>query len=316
MLNVLIYGSGAIGSLIGYILAEIGRNEGGTIENVALLGRAGHMRRVKETGLKIDLIDGQRTLRFRNCFSSIEELNRSNFVPQVVVVCVKTYSLPEVCREITGSGMLDGLLKGCIFILLMNGMGNLEIFDIPGASVYEGVTSSGVKFSEDGRIELKGIAKTVFEKEIPEHIKRFLKARFEEKGFEIEFPQDFKVQQWQKLIANAVINPITAITMEKNGIVLSKPLEGTVERIVKECVAVAAMEGFDLKEGDALRSVCSVAEKTSMNTSSMLWDVQRGGRTEIDSINGYVVGLAKKRATIAPVNETLYALVKSLENKG
>ncbi len=135
--------------------------------------------------------------------------------------------------------------------------------------------------------------------------------RFEEKGFEIEFASDFKSQQWSKLFANAVINPITALTREKNGIVLSRHLEETVERIVDECIAVAEKEGLDLDRSEVLKFVCSIAEKTSMNTSSMLQDVLKGNRTEIDSINGYVIRLAKKHAIDVPVNETLYALVKS-----
>jgi len=41
----------------------------------------------------------------------------------------------------------------------MNGMGNKEMLNLPPERVYEGVTSIGVKFSEDGSVELKGIAK-------------------------------------------------------------------------------------------------------------------------------------------------------------
>jgi 2-dehydropantoate 2-reductase len=314
MANVLVYGSGAIGSLVGYLLSEIDEHECSSIENVGLLGRAGHIQRVREHGLKISFFEGQRTLRFKHCLSSLAELDRSDFFPDIVVVCVKTHTLPEVYREIAESGMLDGRFKGSIFILLMNGMGNREMFDISSAEVFEGVTSNGVRFSEDGLIEIKGIAKTVFEDGMPDEAKQFLKDRFLEKGFEIEFSHDFKTQQWNKLIANAVINPITALTREKNGIVLSGHLEGTVKRIVGECVDVAVKEGLFLDEGDALKSVYSVAEKTSMNTSSMLQDVLKGRGTEIDSINGYVVRLAKRHGISAPVNETLHALVKSLEN--
>jgi 2-dehydropantoate 2-reductase len=45
----------------------------------------------------------------------------------------------------------------------------------------------------------------------------------------------------------------------------------------------------------------------------MLQDAQKGKATEIDSINGYVIRLAKKRGIPVPINETLYSLVKSME---
>lgn len=311
MAKVLVYGAGAIGSFIGYLLSEIDENEGCTIENVALLGREGHIQKTKENGLRINFFEGQRTFGFKHCFSSLDELGISDFSPDIVMVCVKTHSLPGLCREINESGILDGKLKHSCFILLMNGMGNRERFDIPSAAVFEGVTSNGVKFSKDGLIELKGKAKTILEGGISEEMKQFMKTRFEEKGFEIEFAHDFKRHQWSKLFANAVINPITAITREKNGIVLSKHLEDTVERVVEECVAVARKDGLDIDKSEVLKFVYSVASKTSMNTSSMLQDVLKGRRTEIDSINGYVIRLAKKNAIPVPTNETLYALVKS-----
>ena len=178
--------------------------------------------------------------------------------------------------------------------------------------VYEGITSFGVKFSKDGQIELKGKGKTVLEERINAKEKEFLKARFEEKRFEIEFAPDFKKHQWNKLIVNSVINPISALTGKENGIVLSDLLRETVKNIVKECVIVAGKEGIKADNESVLEVVYSVAKKTSQNTCSMLQDVKKKKMTEIDSINGYVIKLAKKHKIDVPVNETLYGLVKSL----
>lgn len=313
MVNVLIYGSGAIGTLVGYLLSEI-EPEGKAIKNVCLLGRVGHIQEIKKHGIRINFFEGPRAFKFKYCFSCLDELGKSDFSPEIVIVCVKTYSLPIVRHELIESGMLDSKLKNAIFILLLNGMGNAETFNLP-VTIFEGVTSNGVKFSEDGLIELKGKGKTIFENGIPDEIKQFMKAQFVEKGFEIEFAHDFRIHQWNKLFANAVINPITAITRAKNGIVLSKHLEGTVERIVDECVAVSGKEGLNFDKIDVLKFVYTVAEKTSMNTSSMLQDVLKGNRTEIDSINGYVIRLAGKHAISVPLNEALYGLVKSIENR-
>jgi 2-dehydropantoate 2-reductase len=230
-----------------------------------------------------------------------------------VIVCVKTYSLPGLLQDLIASGMLSGKLKGVDFILLMNGMGNRETFTITSDHVYEGVTSNGVKFSEDGLIELKGKGETVFEDAINPEIRYFMKERFEEKGFEIKFAADFKSYQWNKLFVNSVINPITALTRRQNGVVLSKSLRKTIERIVGECVSVAVEEGCPSDKNSVLNLVYSVASKTSLNTSSMLQDLEKGKKTEIDSINGYVIGLAKRYSISAPVNETLYSLVMLIE---
>ena len=334
MTKVLIYGAGAIGSFFGYLLSEGESKDGagsaaeeGTgadrseavprpaVEEVALLGRPGHIERIRERGLLVTLAekDSPLSIRFRYAFAGLGEFAQSDFAPEVVIVTVKTYSLPVVAKEIRESGLLAGKLSDARFILLMNGMGNRERFDLPAARVYEGITSAGVVFAGDGRIELKGRGKTVFEAGIGEDLERFIEARLDEKGLLAEFAEDFRRQQWMKLFANAVINPITALTREKNGIVLSPHLAPVVELIVQECVAVAEKEGESFDELAVLDFVRAVAENTAANTSSMLQDVLRGSETEIDAINGFVLDRARKYGVEAPANETLWGMVKAVE---
>ena len=324
MAKVLIYGAGSIGSFFGYLLSEVVVGDGGKeenrtpiVENVALLGRRGHIGKIREKGLEVALTEGDipLSIRFRYTFADLDELARSEFVPEVVVVNVKTPSLTAIAKEIKESGLLANKLSDAWFVLLMNGMGNRERFDLPDDRIFEGITSIGVVFSGEGGIELKGRGKTVFEAEIGEDLKEFLEVRLSEKGFVAEFAVDFRAQQWMKLFANAVINPITALTREKNGIVLSEHLAGVVETIVGECVAVAEKEGQKFDEREVLKFVRNVAKETSANTSSMLQDVLRGRWTEIDSINGYIFDIAAKHDTKVLANEMLCGLVKAIETR-
>ena len=292
MTRVLIYGAGAIGSIVGYILSEYA-NGRGMAENVAILGRKSHIQKIKESGLKISTPD-QITIAFRHCFSSLEELSQSSFRPDLVIICVKTYSLPRVRDEIFRSRALTGALKDARFCLLMNGMGNKETLNISSHEVYEGITTIGAGFFDDGRIELKGRGKTLFESRVPSEVQAFLKARFEEKGFQAEFSPDFKKQQWNKLFINAANNPITALTRMKNKVVLSEMLRNTVEEAIEECARVAEKEGYPVDKKSVLDLFLSVVAINSENTSSMLQDVLKGKRTEIDSINGYIVKTGKK----------------------
>lgn len=320
MTNVLIYGAGAIGSFVGYLLRTLSQSDGPEIENVALLGRASHMQKILKDGLRINFPDSShfpdstQLLQFKYCFENLDDLKESDFHPELVIVCVKTYSLPNVCIELKESGLLQERLKNAMFLLLMNGMGSKETFEkMTGLSpgrVQEGITSVGVRFTGDGLIELKGLGKTIIGGEIRakggQSQKEFLEFRFRESGLEIEFAPDFKRHQWDKLFVNSVINPITAITGQENGIVLSNQLRGTVQNIIREGVRVAQREGLEADVDRILEVVYSVAEKTSHNTSSMLQDVQKKKMTEIDSINGYIIQLARKYDIKVPVNEALY----------
>lgn len=318
MTDILIYGAGAIGSFLGYLLSEMpGKNaaERKRIENVALLGRAGHISAIKEQGLHVDLGETREVLFFRHCFSSLNEFKASDCHPRLVIVCVKTYSLPDLSRELKESGLLEERFKESLFILLMNGMGNREAFLKSGldpARLQEGITSLGALLAGEGRVELKGRGKTVLQNQIGREDRQFLEKRFSEKGFEIEFSPDFQRQQFLKLLVNAAINPITALTRQQNGVVLHPALRGTVQRVVAEAVAVAAAEGLTISQKEALELVLSVAEKTAANTSSMLQDVLRGRKTEIEAINGYIFRRAGEHGIAAPVNETLYGMVKSI----
>jgi 2-dehydropantoate 2-reductase len=315
MIRALIYGAGAIGSFVGFLLSDIQAMNGQPVDNVALLGRKGHIDEIRANGLKIGLFEGTKSVGFKNCFSSLSELDRSNFAPDLVIICVKTHSLRRVRDEIMKSGLLEVKLRDATFVLLMNGMGNKELFALPSENVFEGITSIGVKFSKDGMIELKGTAKTVIEDGIGAEIKEFLTQRFSSNNLEIEFVPEFKAHQWNKLFVNSVINPITALTGGNNGIVLSEQLKSTMEKTVKECIEVARMEGIDAEADAVLEFVRSVALKTSMNTSSMLSDTINRKKTEIESINGYVIRTAKKHNISVPVNETLYALIKTIEKR-
>jgi len=314
MADVLIYGAGAIGSFIGYLLSDALDLDGSKVENVALLGRESHINRIRDLGLQIDLPEGREIVPFRHCFTGLDDLIASDFCPEIIIVCVKTYSLLAVCDELKKSGLLQGRMKNALFILLMNGMGNREVFDeldLPDSQVLEGITSLGVKLSEDGRVELKGKGKTILQDEVGVDKKKFMRDRFFEKGCEMEFAQDFKEHQYNKLFVNSVINPITALTRRENGVVLSSALKNTVEGAVREAVSVAAREGIMRDEKSVIEVVYSIAEKTFGNTSSMLQDILKGRMTEIDSINGYLIRLAKKHTIEVPVNEALYGLVKS-----
>ncbi len=82
---------------------------------------------------------------------------------------------------------------------------------------------------------------------------------------------------WQKLLINAGLNALTALTGLTNGELLSDPeLVATVRRLVAEAAAVARAENVALSEGDPFDLVRAVAEATRSVRSSMLQDIDAG----------------------------------------
>jgi 2-dehydropantoate 2-reductase len=99
---------------------------------------------------------------------------------------------------------------------------------------------------------------------------------------------------WAKLVVNAAINPVTALAGRPNGMLLDDAeARARAFALAREAAAVAAAAGVVLPYGDPTERVLAVARATAANRSSMLQDLERGTRTEIDAINGEVVRLGK-----------------------
>ena len=102
----------------------------------------------------------------------------------------------------------------------------------------------------------------------------------------------------------------------KNGEILKIPeTRNIMIEAVKEAVNIAKALNIKLEIKDHVRKTIEVAEATANNKSSMLQDIERRKKTEIDYINGAIVKLGKKLGIKTPVNKTLTALVKAIESK-
>jgi 2-dehydropantoate 2-reductase len=82
---------------------------------------------------------------------------------------------------------------------------------------------------------------------------------------------------------------------------------------VEETAAVARAAGIWLPQAKLVEAAFRLGEAMSEASSSTAQDIQRRKRTEIDSLNGYVARRGAELGVTTPVNQTLYALVKLLE---
>ncbi len=83
---------------------------------------------------------------------------------------------------------------------------------------------------------------------------------------------------------------------------------------VDESEAVARAEGVPLPEANFVEAAWKLADSMSSAYSSTAQDIARGKKTEIDSLNGYIARRGAVHGIATPVNQTLCALVKLLED--
>jgi 2-dehydropantoate 2-reductase len=126
---------------------------------------------------------------------------------------------------------------------------------------------------------------------------------------------DARGPQWRKVIFNAATNPIGALTGLTHGRVCERPdLRALVTGLVDEGKAVAAAQRIELDaDPEELIDHAAKPEVAYDHKASMLQDVEARRPTEIDYLNGGIVGFGEEHGVPTPLNRAIWALVKGLE---
>lgn len=299
-MKIAILGAGAIGSLFGALLWESG-------EDVVLIGRKRHVDAIKSRGLKVSGISGERIVKPK-AVTTTQEVGKVD----LIIISVKSYDTEQAAKD-----ALNMIHHNTVVLTIQNGLGNIEkLCEIIGEKhVVGGVTMQGSTLVKPGEIYHAGKGPTIIGElngEITNRIKRIAET-FNKAKIETQITQNIWGVLWDKLIINVGINALTAITRMKNGELLKIPeIRDIMIEAVKEAVNVAKALNIKLEIEDHVRKVIEVAEATANNKSSMLQDIEKGKRTEIDYINGAIVKLGKKLKIKTPVNKTLTAIVKAI----
>ncbi len=300
-MRILVFGAGALGSFLCATLSQR--------YDVTLYGREGKIRPIQESGLRIT---GETILdvKPKTCFDP-QDLKNHEY--DLIVLAVKSYdtgSAMDIVKEVVG--------RKSSVLSLQNGLDNeIAIAKVIGAKrTLGGVTSQGLTFIEPAHVHHAGFGETIIgelDGKETERIKTIATA-LTSVGIETNVSKNINTEIWTKGIVNAAINPLTALTGLKNGYLLTIPnLTRLLEATCRECITVAHKAGIDLVESEVIEKTKNVARLTQENRSSMLQDIERGKRTEIDAINGRIVEIGKKHGIKTPVNSALVALVKGLE---
>jgi 2-dehydropantoate 2-reductase len=251
-------------------------------------------------------VTGARKVTARPAISSKPVLS------DIVFVTVKSY---DVAAALEGLPMNPGT----IVLIIHNGLGADEAAAaaLGPCHVATGVSYSGVTFLGPGKVQVAGYTETLLgavDKSARDRLDLPLHA-LTKAGLDARIIEDICTAQWKKMFANVGINAVTAITGLPNGALPEVPvLKALVTAAVMEAAAVAREIGIKT-EIDPVALTFQVIRDTAGNRSSMLQDVARGKRTEIDALNGKVCELGRMYGVPTPVNETLTALVKGIEIK-
>ena len=302
-MKIAIVGAGAMGSLFAYLLSRAGYSPW-------LLDK--HRERVdaiKKDGLKVEDMSGSHQVILPTISTRPEDVG----IVDLLIICVKAYDTREAIR-----GAVPLIGERTLVLTLQNGLNNIRsIAGIAGRErVIGGVTAQGATQLGLGHIRHAGIGETIIGSVQGEKIKDIdkIKQLLGSSGIKTAITEDLVGTIWGKLIINAAINPLTALTQLRNGeIIEHAELLDVQSKIVEEACAVAKAQGITVHYPDAVAKIKEVCEATASNKSSMLQDIQSGKKTEIDYINGAIVSEGKKHHIPAPYNQIVTRLIKALE---
>jgi 2-dehydropantoate 2-reductase len=302
-MRIAVVGAGAMGSLFGGLLAE-------AEEEVTLIDVwKEHVDAINARGLRITGISGDRTVNVRatNDPGSVGPMD-------LIIIFVKSYDTAKAARD-----ALPMASDETVFLSLQNGLGNIdEIAEAAGRHrIIRGVTAQGSTLLGPGEIYHAGRGPTVIGEldDAPTERARRISEAFNHAGIPTEISTNVLGALWSKILINVGINPLTALTGLRNGELLEHPeIKAVMKRAVEEAMMVTLGLGIETGLDDPVERVYAVAEATAANRSSMLQDMERGRRTEIDALNGAIVELGRRVGVETPVNETLVAAVKGLES--
>jgi 2-dehydropantoate 2-reductase len=139
-------------------------------------------------------------------------------------------------------------------------------------------------------------------------------ALFTPAGVPCRVSANIELDLWTKMLMNCAGNAVTAIAQTSFAhAARNLQTREVMRQVIEETVKVGRASGVQLPEAGWVEKGIKNAEGLGDATSSTAQDIARGKRTEIDSLNGYIVRRGKELGVAVPVNETLYALVKLIE---
>jgi 2-dehydropantoate 2-reductase len=305
-MSIAIMGAGAIGSVIGGMLARQGHR-------VTLVGRKSHMDAISQSGLHISGIWGEHTVLNLNAVTS-----PPHKYMDIVFLTVKSFDTAAAARDVLSMIGADTMV-----VSMQNGLGNVEtLAGIAGRDRTIGaVAIFGAIIPEPGRVEVTVIASETLVGEMdgpPTPRVEAIAGMLDNAGIPTKTSVNIMRDIWHKALYNIALNPLSALLEVPYGDIADNPdTRWLIKKMVSEAFKVAGACGVDLGLESPEEYLKILWDQklppTREHRSSMLQDILRGKRTEIDFINGAVVRLGEEYGIGTPNNTALVRIVKAKE---
>ncbi|WP_368504285.1 ketopantoate reductase family protein [Alkalihalophilus sp. As8PL] len=302
-MKIAVVGAGAVGGYYGGMLSKAGLD-------VTFIARGKHLEAMKHSGLHIHSLQDSFIAEgtFTNDLKKIKEADLLLFT----VKSTETKETAETIRPL--------LKKDAAILTLQNGVDNEELLTntLGSDRIVSGSSYISASVERPGVIrQYSNLEKIIFGG-LPEtnsrHVESFVHV-LQIANIDHEVSTSIIEKKWEKLLWNATFNPLTAASSASVGDVLDKkPLRRTAEAVLAEVVNVASGLGVNLNDS-WVKQIFSLSEVARNHKTSMLQDLEKGKKMEVESICGYIIKKGKEVGIDTPVLETIYAILCSINDR-
>jgi ketopantoate reductase len=320
-MKICVVGAGAIGGLLAVKFALAG-------ETVSVIDRGAHLAAIRSKGLHLHWHDGTIWKANVKAFDKPAEAGEQD----LVVLGVKAYDLHRVAQDIQHLFGPD-----TVVMTVQNGIPwwyfqkeggrfdgrRLESLD-PGGVLSDAINADrilGCVAYPAAAISAPGVIHHVEGDRFPvgdldgtesERAKRVSDALIKA-GFKSRVINDIRAEMWLKAWGSLTFNPISALThATMAGICRYPETRRLAVAMMTEAQAIAAKLGITFRH--TIEQRVEGAEKVGEHKTSMLQDLEAGKPLENEALVGAILEMGRLNDTPTPVIESVYALVKVLDD--
>lgn len=308
-MRVLVYGAGAIGSVLGAFLARAGHD-------VTLVGRRRHLDAIARSGLLVTGIWGDFRVKAFDLHETAAEASARRTAYDWILLTVKSYDTSEASSQIRP--LVGERTQVAAF---QNGLGNAEaaLEILPPEHYLAGRAIFGAE-AEPGLVRVTVEADPLAIGPLRGHrtVRTALELAqlFQGGKLAATAVDDILPVLWSKAVYNCALNgPCSLAELPYGSMLETEDSRRLLAEIVRECYAVAPEAGVTLDPPDPesyLRVLTDrLIPKTAAHYPSMLRDLRAGRRTEIEALNGAIGRLGRRAGIPTPANDRIAEAVLS-----
>ncbi|RHJ81483.1 ketopantoate reductase family protein [Parabacteroides sp. AM08-6] len=296
--KIAISGIGAVGGFYGGLLAARYKNSEKT--EVYFISRGENLQKIKENGLEI-----------KNTFLTIRanpKLATDNPVEigpvDYLFCCTKSYDLEENIAQLA-----PVIGPDTIIIPLLNGVDISERIQkiLPNNEVWKGCVYIGSRLVKPGRVEKFTMKERLYfgSKDGNKARQQTLREILSNARIQSINPENIDFEIWKKFFMISTVATITSYFNET----IDNIIENHIDLLITlgyELKSVAESKGIHFPDNYVFTSIDSQKMMPNHSTTSMHSDFQRGNRTEVETLTGYVVRTAQEAGIKVPTYQFMY----------